>query len=75
MFLSIIRYSLRAFKYFCMTFTTGVIIVMFTPVPNILANLLEVEPSYKKSDVIIVLAGGAYPNGTLSTTYSYLPFI
>lgn len=63
----IIKYTLKAFKYFCIVFTTGALIVMFTSVSNQLANLIEIEPNYKKVDVIIVLAGGAYPDGTLTT--------
>ena len=67
MFVSFIKYIFRAVKYFCAAFTAGALIVMFTPVSNQLANLLEIEPNYKKADVIIVLAGGAYPDGTLSS--------
>lgn len=67
MFGSFIKYIFRAVKYFCAAFTTGVLIIMFTPVSNQLANLLDIEPTYKKADVIIVLAGGAYPDGTLSS--------
>lgn len=67
MFGSFIKYIFRAVKYFCAAFTTGTLIVMFTAVPNQLANLLDIEPTYKKADVIIVLAGGAYPDGTLSS--------
>lgn len=68
MFDSFIKYIFRAVKYFCAAFTTGALIIMFTPVSNQLANLLEIEPTYKKADVIIVLAGGAYPGGTLTTS-------
>ncbi len=67
MFIRLIKYGFKVFKYFCAAFTTGALIVMFTPVSNQLANLLEIEPTYKKADVIIVLAGGAYPDGTLSS--------
>ena len=67
MFGSFIKYIFRAVKYFCASFTTGALIVMFTAVPNQLANLIEIKPTYKKADVIIVLAGGAYPDGTLSS--------
>ena len=68
MFVSFIKYIFRAVKYFCAAFTAGALIVMFTPVSNQLANLLEIEPNYKKADVIIVLAGGAYQGGTLTTS-------
>ncbi|MDP2682487.1 MAG: YdcF family protein [Deltaproteobacteria bacterium] len=68
MFDSFIKYIFRAVKYFCAAFTTGALIIMFTPVSNQLANLLEIEPTYKKADVIIVLAGGAYQGGTLTTS-------
>lgn len=67
MFDSCTKYIFRAVKYFCAAFTTGALIVMFTAVPNQLANLMEIKPTYKKADVIIVLAGGAYPDGTLSS--------
>lgn len=68
MFIRLIKYGFKAFKYFCAAFTTGALIVMFTPVSNQLANLLEIEPVYEKADVIIVLAGGAYQGGTLTTS-------
>ncbi len=68
MFIRLIKYGFKAFKYFCAAFTTGALIVMFTPMSNQLANLLEIEPNYKKADVIIVLAGGAYQGGTLTTS-------
>lgn len=68
MFIRLIKYGFKAFKYFCAAFTAGALIVMFTPVSNQLANLLEIEPNYKKADVIIVLAGGAYQGGTLTTS-------
>lgn len=57
----------KTFICFCVFFTIFIMVVMFTPVANIMAGFLEIEPVYKKADVIVVLAGGIYPDGTLSS--------
>jgi len=41
-------------------------IVCFTPFPNLLAKPLLVGNSPEKADAIVVLSGGAYPDGSLS---------
>lgn len=47
-------------------FTAAMLIVMFTPLANMLAGKLVVdEAELHKNDVIAVLGGGAYPNGVL----------
>ena len=46
-----------------LTFT---ILVFFTPLANWLAEPLYVESTPRKADVIVVLSGGSYPNGSLS---------
>src|SRR3989337_622213 len=50
---------------FCLVFTLTMLVVMFTPLANVLARPLVMEPDVKKSDLIIVMGGGAYPNGVL----------
>src|SRR3989304_6569333 len=49
----------------CAIFTLTVFVFMFTPLANVLARPLVMEPDVKKSDLIIVMGGGAYPNGGL----------
>ena len=46
----------------------GVLTVMFTPVVDVLASNLLVKPDVVKADAIVVLAGGAYDDGTLGPT-------
>ncbi|MFZ3072341.1 MAG: YdcF family protein [Thermodesulfobacteriota bacterium] len=53
---------------FCAVFTVTVFVFMFTPLANVLAMPLITEPVIKKSDVIVVMGGGAYPNGVLGGT-------
>lgn len=55
----------KTFICFCVFFTLFIMAVMFTPIANIMAGLLEIEPKYENADVIVVLAGGIYPDGTL----------
>ena len=50
---------------FCFVFTLAVLAVMFTPLANVLARPLIMEPAIKKSDLIVVMGGGAYPSGVL----------
>lgn len=68
MFNSLFKHGLNTLKYFCVAFTICSLTVMFTPVSQQLAKYLEIEPVYKKSDVIIVLSGGAYSDGALTTS-------
>lgn len=56
----------KIFIYFCVLFTVFAMLIMLTPIANIMAGFLEIEPKYEKADVIVVLAGGIYPDGTLS---------
>ncbi|MBI5893482.1 MAG: YdcF family protein [Deltaproteobacteria bacterium] len=57
----------KIFICFCVLFTVFVMVIIFTPIANIMAGFLEIEPKYEKADVIVVLAGGIYPDGTLSS--------
>lgn len=41
-----------------------IISVAVTPVSNIFSKYFFIQPQIKKTDVIIVLSGGSYPNGT-----------
>lgn len=50
---------------FCVIFTLFAFVFMFTPLASVLARPLIMEPDVKKSDLIIVMGGGAYPNGVL----------
>ncbi len=42
------------------------LLVFFTPLANFLAKPLEIKPDPQKADVILVLSGGVYANGSLS---------
>ncbi len=57
---------LKAVKAFCYAFAATALIVMYTPVANWMARPLIVSPYIKKADLIVVLGGGAYPDGSLS---------
>lgn len=52
-------------KWFCFAFTVSFLAVMYSPAANMLAAPLIMPQSLVKSDLIIVLGGGAYANGTL----------
>ncbi|MBI5491593.1 MAG: YdcF family protein [Deltaproteobacteria bacterium] len=56
---------LRILKGFCIGFTATALIIIYTPLANILANKLIMEPELKKADLVAVLGGGAYTNGVL----------
>ncbi|MFZ3073443.1 MAG: YdcF family protein [Thermodesulfobacteriota bacterium] len=43
-----------------------VIIVMCTPLANLLASFLSVDGELSPADVIVVLSGGSYPDGVMS---------
>lgn len=49
----------------CVIFTLLVFIFMFTPLARVFARPLIMEPDVKKSDLIVIMGGGAYPNGVL----------
>lgn len=53
-----------------LVFSATALITAFTPLSNILARPLIVEPSVKKADIIVVLGGGAYGNGVLKKASS-----
>lgn len=55
----------RILKGFCIGFTATALIMIYTPLANILANKLVMEPQLKKADLVAVLGGGAYVNGVL----------
>ncbi len=55
----------RILKGFCIGFTATALIMIYTPLANILANKLVMEPELKKADLVAVLGGGAYVNGVL----------
>ncbi|MBI5344220.1 MAG: YdcF family protein [Deltaproteobacteria bacterium] len=58
--------AFKAVKRFCIAFTLIALVIMYTPVANILARPLIVEEgALKRSDIIAVLGGGAYKNGVL----------
>lgn len=59
------RAVVRSIKAFSVIFTAVILITMFTPLANLLAKPLIVKPSLQKADLIIVLGGGAYRNGSL----------
>lgn len=67
MLYQMIKKARKIFVYFCVLFTVFVMVIVFTPIANIMASILEVEPKYEKADTIVVLAGGIYPDGTLSS--------
>lgn len=55
----------RLIKWFSILFTASALIIMFTPVSNLVASRLVVPEELKRSDLIVVLGGGAYRNGLL----------
>lgn len=59
------RCTLQALKVFMAAFTAFALFVMFTPAANMLAWPLIVSGDIKRSDLIVVLGGGAYENGAL----------
>ncbi len=60
----------KKFRKFAVVFTVIFLIIMYTPVANILAGTLTVTPQVKKADLVVVLTGGAYSNGVLSSSSS-----
>ncbi len=44
----------------------GVVLAVFTPLPNRLADYARVAPRLDAADAIVVLGGGVHPDGTLS---------
>ncbi|MBI5970081.1 MAG: YdcF family protein [Deltaproteobacteria bacterium] len=58
--------AIRGFiKWFCFAFTVAFLVIMYSPAANMLAAPLIMPQSLIKTDLIIVLGGGAYANGTL----------
>ncbi|MDO8426205.1 MAG: YdcF family protein [Deltaproteobacteria bacterium] len=55
----------KILKGFCVGFTVTALFIMYTPVANLLAKRLTIEPEPRKADLIAVLGGGAYINGVL----------
>lgn len=54
-------------KWFCLVFTVSFLAIMYSPAANMLAAPLIMPQSLVKADLIIVLGGGAYANGTLGS--------
>lgn len=63
------RRGIKAFKkaaiWFSALFTAGALFIMYTPVSNMMARPLVMEPEIQKAGIIAVLGGGAYKNGAL----------
>lgn len=57
--------AIRLSRWVAFLFTAGALIVIYTPVANLMARPLIVKERLIKSDVIVVLGGGAYENGVL----------
>lgn len=57
---------LNAVKAFCYAFTATAILFIYTPLANWMARPLTMEPRLEKADLIVVLGGGAYRDGTLT---------
>lgn len=55
----------RFIKWFSVLFTAASFLVMFTPVSNFMASRLVVPAELERSDLIVVLGGGAFGNGVL----------
>ncbi|MDP2689579.1 MAG: hypothetical protein Q8P48_05665 [Deltaproteobacteria bacterium] len=58
--------ALKAVKAFCYAFTATAVFFIYTPTANWMARPLVVEPELRKADLVVVLGGGAYRDGTLS---------
>ncbi len=57
---------MKAIKAFCYAFTATAVFFIYTPAANWMARPLVVEPELRKTDLVVVLGGGAYRDGTLS---------
>jgi len=57
--------AIRLIKGFALIFTAATLSIIYTPAANLMARPLIVPERLVKSDVIIVLGGGAYENGSL----------
>lgn len=62
------KFFKKAAVWACVVFTLFSILVMYTPVANILAKSLTMPAGTQKADIIAVLGGGAYPNGVLGSS-------
>lgn len=56
----------KAVIYCALLFSGSLLVLMYTPIANMLASMLVVQGSNEKADLIVVLGGGAYPNNTLN---------
>jgi len=58
---------LKVIKAFCYAFAATGIFFIYTPAANWMARPLVMEPELKEAGLVVVLGGGAYENGSLST--------
>lgn len=57
--------AIGIFRAFSVFFTVVLFIIMFTPLSNYMAKTLVLPQELKKTDLIAIMGGGAYPNGVL----------
>jgi uncharacterized SAM-binding protein YcdF (DUF218 family) len=62
----IVKFIVKTATYGLCCFALAVIIIMYTPLANILSRPLMVKANLQKADVIVVLEGGIYSDGELS---------
>jgi uncharacterized SAM-binding protein YcdF (DUF218 family) len=60
-----IGFFITALKIFTAAFTAVTLAVIFTPAANMLARTLVVPEDLRSAEIIVVLGGGAYENGSL----------
>ena len=58
---------MRVIKAFCYAFAATGIFFIYTPAANWMAGPLVMEPELKSAGLVVVLGGGAYENGSLSS--------
>ncbi|MFQ5735963.1 MAG: YdcF family protein [Thermodesulfobacteriota bacterium] len=58
--------ALKLIKAFCYSFAATGLFFIYTPAANWMARPLVMEPHLRKADLIVVLGGGAYEDGSLS---------
>lgn len=63
-----VKFVLKGIVGFCVLFTVLILAIAYTPVSNMLAKRLIVPESFKRSDIIVVLGGGAYRSGVLGSS-------
>jgi uncharacterized SAM-binding protein YcdF (DUF218 family) len=62
----IVKFIAKTATYGLFCLALAVVIIIYTPLANILSRPLIIKADLQKADVIVVLGGGIYPDGGLS---------